>query len=284
MELRHEMVQAVDGQHRLVGARGGVEGDLLLHRLPVSLELFGRVAQHHHGRGADGEVARRAPGRPPALGHGGVNDLAEILRAVKGMDVDAVAELAGQTAHVRVDGREIDGNPRVLDRPRVEEGGHQVEAIRGAPEVERRAVLPALPDGPQGEHDLAQSRSRWLPADGETPLVVRLDLGAEAEGEPTPGGLLEVPGRVGQHHGAARERNGDGGAELQALGVHRRHREGQEGVVPRLGGPEAAEAHGLRAARLVGDRAEVDGVDAEIEPQAHRLLNTCRSRSRSPSP
>ncbi len=214
--------------------------------------------------------------------------VAEVLRAVEGVDMEPVADLAGHLGHVRIDGRYVDGDARVLDGARVEEGRHEVEAVGLASEVERRAVLPACPDRAERQHHLAQPRPRRLPLEREAPLVVRLDLGAEAEHESAARGLLEVPGRVGEDHRASREGDGDGRAQLHAGGIGARDRQRQEGIVLGLGRPERAHAQRLGAPRIGGDVAEIERHEAEIELHGHRgprrRLSTCGSRTRSPSP
>jgi len=64
---------------------------------------------------------------------------------VKRMDGDTFAELAGQPAHLRIDRRDVNRDLRVLDGAQVEEGRHQIVAVGRTAEVERRALLPALP-------------------------------------------------------------------------------------------------------------------------------------------
>src|SRR5262249_3898672 len=61
VELRHQMVEAVNGEHGLIGPGGGVERDLLLHRLPIPRDLVWRVSQYYHGGRAEDEVLAGPP-------------------------------------------------------------------------------------------------------------------------------------------------------------------------------------------------------------------------------
>src|SRR3970282_1491011 len=168
---------------------------------------------------AEGEVLVRAPRLAETDLHGRTDDLAEVLGAVEGVDVQSVADLARHLGHVRVDGRDVDGDARVLDGPRVEEGRHEVEAVGLPAKIEPRARLPALPDRAERQHHFAQAWARRLPRDREAPQVVRLDLGAQAEDEAAARDLLEIPGRVGEDHRATGKGDGDGRAQLDAPGV-----------------------------------------------------------------
>lgn len=75
------------------------------------------------------------------------------------MRADAVADLAGQAAVVRIDRCDFYGDARVIDRTRIELRGHEGEVVVLALELERCAVLPAVPNRAQGENVFAQPRS-----------------------------------------------------------------------------------------------------------------------------
>src|SRR6516225_3764692 len=62
------------------------------------------------------------------------------------MRPQAVGDLASNAAHVWVNRGQVDRDSRMLDRPRVEERHHQTELVVLARKVERRAILPAVPD------------------------------------------------------------------------------------------------------------------------------------------
>src|SRR5262245_13807716 len=97
------------------------------------------------------------------------------------MEVQAVAQLAREPEVVRVDGRDVDWDPRVLDRSGREERGGERDRVMLAPKAHRSLRLPGVPEGPQGEDVLAEPRTRGRPLDGEPPLHVALDLRPEPE-------------------------------------------------------------------------------------------------------
>src|SRR2546425_11689087 len=172
----------------------------------------------------------------------------------------------------------------MLDRRGFEEGRHEIEAKELTATVQLRTVLPAFPDRPQRENDLAQPRARRLELHGEASLVVALDLRAEAEQEAALGRLLEIPRDVRGDHRAARKRHRDGGAELDAARGGGGHREGQERIVLGLGGPQAVEAERLDLARVGGHRLEVVREHVAVElhersPRHRRSSIACASRT-----
>src|SRR5919197_5121705 len=147
VERGREVLPAVGGEHGLIGARRRVEGDLLLDRAPALRELLLGVAEDDERRGDVGEALALPARRAEPLVDGGLDILAQILRAVERVDVQAVAYLARDPAHVPVHARDVHGNLGVRDGPRVEERRHQVEAVEPALDVEPGPVLPAVPDG-----------------------------------------------------------------------------------------------------------------------------------------
>jgi hypothetical protein len=255
----------VGGQHRLVRARGGVEGDLLAYGLASARLLLLGVADDHEPRRRIREVFARAGGGAQAFVHRRMNVLAQVLRAVEGVHVQAVADFTGHTAHVGVDAGDVDGDVRVGDRPRAEERGHEVETVELPLEVEPRAVLPAIPDRAQGLHDLAELRARRFELHREAPLVVALHLRAEAEDEATDRRGLQVPGDVRGDHRAPWKRDRDRGAEPQARGRGRGHGQRQIRIVLGFGRPETVEAQRFNLAGVSGNRPEVVGEHADVE-------------------
>jgi hypothetical protein len=208
----------------------------------------------------------RAAAAREALGHRGMHALAQVARAMEGVHVQAVAHLARDAAHPRVHPGQVHRDARMVDRPRVEERRHEIESIRTALEAQRGAVLPAIPDRPQGSHDLTHARARRLPRDREAPLIVRLHLRAEAHDEAAARSLLQIPAGVSQDHRAARKRQRDGGAEADPRGCAGRDRQRQERVVPRLGRPDRAEAQVLGPARVFGHGRQVERHQSDVEP------------------
>ncbi len=65
-------------------------------------------------------------------------------------------------------------------------------------EVERPAVLPAVPESPEGQDVFPHPGARRRPGKPEPPLDVAFDLAAKAQEKPAPRKLLEVPGLVGE--------------------------------------------------------------------------------------
>src|SRR5207302_719346 len=87
-------------------------------------------------------------------------------------------------------------------------------AVKLAAEVELRVRVPAVPDRPHREDELAHSFRRMRPRGAEALLDVGLDLRPEPEDEATLRERLQVPAEVRQVHGAAGE--GDGSASTWA--------------------------------------------------------------------
>src|SRR5262249_37865725 len=149
------------------------------------------------------------PARPSGLGGAGLDvgdqALAQKASGMERMHVEAVAELAGEPRDVGIHAGDEDRHFWMFDRARAEEGRHQRVLVEFALEIELRAVLPAIPDRPQREDDLAEPLPRGFPFYAEAPLVVAFHLRAEAEDEAAARICLEVPSGVGEHHGAPRE-------------------------------------------------------------------------------
>ena len=155
--------------------------------------------------------------------------------------VKAVAQFARQPADVGVHPGDVDGNVRVIDPAWRKRGRHERVSVELALKIQFRAVLPAVPNRAQGEHDLAQLGPRRLPLHAVAALVVALDLGAEPQDEAARGRALQIPGRIGQRHRATRKRQRNRGSELQSVGGRGGHCQRQEGVVLVLHAPHATE-------------------------------------------
>ncbi len=78
-----------------------------------------------------------------------------------------------------------------------------------------------------------------------------LHLGPEPQHKASAGECLQVVGRIGNHHRAARKRNRDPGPELDALARFGREHQGKKGLVLVLGGHQRVEALALGAQRRV---------------------------------
>ena len=265
MQRRCEVLPTVGREHRLVGARRRVEGDLLLHRLAVSRQLVLGVAHDHEARGGVREVGARPTGGAEALVDGGLHVLAQILRAVERVHVQAVADLPRDPAHVLVHAGDEDGDLRMRDRSGVEERRHQIEAIELALEGQLGPVLPAVPDVPEGQDDLAHLRSGRLELHREAALVVPLYLRAQAQHEAAIGGVLQIPCDVGEDHRASRKRHRDRRAEPDPRRDARGDSQRKKRIVLGLRRPEAVVPHRLDLARVARDRLEVVGQHADVE-------------------
>ena len=191
------------------------------------------------------------------------------------MDQEAVADLARDLGHELAHGGQQDLGVAVRVRPGVEEGRHQGVRVELAPEGERLAGLPRLPDRPDGQNELPHPGRRVRPRHGEALGDVRLDLAAHAEHEAALAQQLQVVGQDGECHGIASERDGDAGPELQLLGGGRADRNGEEGIVVRLGRPHAVVPALLG---LDGLRRHAAGVEPDAAVDLHaRLLPLARS-------
>src|SRR5262249_36873417 len=161
---------AVRGENGLVGPRRSVESDLLFHQALVRRQLRVGIADNDKRRCRVREVSAFASGLAHALFGPRKHTFAEIFGTVERVDVQTFAGLPGHAAHVLVYARDVDWDPRMLDRPGVEHRCHEVEAVELALEVELGAGLPAVPDGPDRQHLLAKFRPRRLELHRETPL------------------------------------------------------------------------------------------------------------------
>jgi hypothetical protein len=64
---------------------------------------------------------------------------------------------------VGVDGGQVDGNVRVLDRAGIEERRHEIDEVVRALEVEGFVVLPAVPNRPHSSNVLPHPRTQAIP-------------------------------------------------------------------------------------------------------------------------
>ena len=130
----------------------------------------------------------------------------------------AVGHLAGHPAIPRVDGANKDGGRGHIERAGVEHGRHQVEAKEITFEIEPRIILKAIPDGANCQNIFLQLRPWRIPLQAEAALVMRLDLGTQAKHKAPMGGVLQIPGTVGQHHWISREGQCNFGTQLDSAG------------------------------------------------------------------
>ena len=238
--------QPCDGEHAVVAARRAVEGD------PVAAELdLLRDARRRRRPSARSRRPRprswRAGGRPGARP-------ASICGSATSSRYLRVAKPCSRTpSHTRPASLSMSGPTAAIDtgiarqpgRRRRELGRHQREAVVLALVAQRLLLLPAAPDRAQRLDVLAQARHRRAPGHAEAPLVVPLHLRAEPEPEAPARLRVQIPGRLGHHHRAARERDADPRRELDALRRDRRERERHERIVRDLGRHHAVEARRL---------------------------------------
>jgi hypothetical protein len=189
---------------------------------------------------------------------------------------ESVADLTRDLGHLLADGGEEHLGRTERIGAGIEERRHQRVGVEVAAEVELGAVVPAVPDGAHGEDELAHASGGVGPRHAEALLDVGLDLAAEAEHEPTLGRELQVVADLGQHHGAARERDRDARAQLDALGLHSREEEREERVVGRLGRPHPVVAHVLL------DLGRLAKLTVESEPDASVHLHGADDRPSQP--
>src|SRR5215831_5852854 len=95
------------------------------------------------------------------------------------MYVKPLTQFPCQATHERVDAGNIDGGHGVGHRLGAEKRCHQSQPIKFPAKIERRTMLPTVPDGPHRYNHLAQLLRRGFPLDPKASLIVTLDLGAE---------------------------------------------------------------------------------------------------------
>src|SRR5207237_729732 len=107
----------------------------------------------------------------------------QVFPVIEGVQAQAVADLAGDAAHVGIHRRNVDRDVRLGDRLRPELGVHEREAVMVATEIRRPLLLKSAPELAQRQDILAQTRTRRGPGHAEPALDVALDLAAQSEDE-----------------------------------------------------------------------------------------------------
>src|ERR1051326_1027988 len=253
------------GENRLVGPGGTVERDLFLHEVLVCRLLRIAITKNDEGRAHVREVFAFPSRFAHALFCPRNYRLAEVLGAVKRVDVETIAAFAGHTAHVPVHTRDVDWDPWMFDGAGIEHRSHQVEAVEFALEVEPDAVLPAVPDGPECQHLFAKPRSWRLELHRKTPLVVAFHLRTESEDHASTRRLLEVPRDVRGDHRAARKREGDRRAKFDTLRCCGGDSKRQIWIVLCLRSPQTVVAHRLELLRVFRNRSQLMSEHAGVE-------------------
>src|SRR5262245_16275690 len=101
------------------------------------------------------------------------------------MHVKPLTQFPRQTTHEGVDTGNIDRRHGVDHRLGAEKRRHQSQPIKFSAKIERRSMLPAVPDGPHRYNHLAQLLCWGFPLDSKASLIVALDLGAKSQNKPT---------------------------------------------------------------------------------------------------
>jgi len=100
----------VELEHGVVGPSRGVEGDVLLERLPGRLDAGFVLGDGEEGRPDHVQLRGVAPRLGRARVQGGNDHLPRVAEGGDGVQAQAVAQLARQARHVRVDGGQVDRN------------------------------------------------------------------------------------------------------------------------------------------------------------------------------
>ena len=183
------------------------------------------------------------------------------------MGADAVRDLAGDLAHIRVDRGQLDPDVGVLERCRRKQRHHQAQRVVLAVVIELRAVLPAGPDRAQRADIIAQPRPRRRPAHPVAPLDMALDLRTEAQRKAPLRQPRQTPGAQRRDSRAPRKRDRDGGGEAHTAGRLRRQRQHDERILLRLLGQDAVIAELLGKPRIRRDPRDVQRHRGRAHPR-----------------
>jgi hypothetical protein len=115
----------VELQHRAVGGRRAVEGDLAPDRLGRGLQLLLVAPHHHEHRAGQLEAVERLADLLAAAQQGRQRDLTGVALGGEAVADEAVAHLARGLRHEGADTGEEDLGVAVGVGTRVEERGHQ---------------------------------------------------------------------------------------------------------------------------------------------------------------
>ncbi len=237
------------GVERDPGARVAHLGDKCLRRA-------GRGDERLHAHPETIQGAARLL-RAPA--HGGQHHRPDIGGRADRVRPDSVGHLPGDRAQPGVDGGEVNRDVRMLDRPGIEQGNHQVEAVVLALEVQPGPVLPAVPYRADRLGVLAHPGGGRVPGDAVAALDVTADLSAESQGESPARELLQGPGGQRHHRRAAREGNGHRRSQPQVRGGLGGQRQQRERVVLGLLDDQAAVPDLLQQRSVAGDGPDIQG-------------------------
>ena len=262
-------------EHGPVGRGGGVVADLAPHGVP-GLRHPRRVLHDGDEAGArDFQGVTRTARLRQAAVERRHDHLAEVARRADAVGDDPVGDLARHLVHQRAHrGEEDPGRPERVRR-RSEDRRHEGVGVELALEARGPALVPRGPDRPQGEHELPHPSGRVRPRRAEALLDMPPHLRAHPQHDPTLRVLLQLVGRVRQAHRVAGEGDGDACPEQHRRRVLGRQRERQEGVVRRLGSPQAVEPCRLGRRHPVGhprQRSAETAVDLHRAPRPDVLI------------
>ncbi len=167
---------------------------------------------------------------------------------------EPIRDLSGDRRHLGSDRTQHDRNVGMLDGARIEERLQPSEAVVLSLEAQRAPALEAREDRPQRLDVLAHARRRRGPRRAVAADDVAAHLGAEAQLEAPCRRGLEVPGRMGHRHRAAREGDQHAEQDLEPGRGVQRHRRDQHAIVDPVGHVETVIA---RCLRPLGERPDL---------------------------
>lgn len=142
---------------------------------------------------------------------------------------------------------------------RAEHVGHQGVAIELTFELQRLAIVPAIPDRVHRLNIFAHPGCRIAPRHAIAPLDMRLDLRSNPQRKSSARYLVEIIGRMRRQHRRPRQRDGNIGHHLDLPGPFGHQCRQHERVMLGFIGKDRVEAIGFPLRRLV-----------------HRLSRRCR--------
>ena len=190
---------------------------------------------------------------------------------VERVDQQPVGHLGGHRHHLRPEATDQDPRHAEGVGARVERGRHQRVGGELAAEVELLPGLPAPQHRVRGLHDLPHAGDRTCELGAVALLDVRPDLAAEPQPEAPLREQLEVVGLVREVHGAAGERDGHVGHEVEVGAAARREDQRHEDVVRALEREGAVEPHLGELAGPARHIAEVVGIETGVDRDVHAV-------------
>jgi hypothetical protein len=187
------------------------------------LLFVGASAAHDHVDA--NEKSSRGPARrvEPGVDDGSIASREELL-GVEGMHEQPIGDLGHHARHPRADGTDPHGRCGPEGAVRVEQRWHERVGGVASPEVERCAPIASSRNSALTARIHSRIRvDRMVERRAVAALDVGSHLRAQAEREATLGQALQIPGEVGEVHGAAGEGDGHVGVEVEVAdqgGLH----------------------------------------------------------------